>query len=188
MSSTSSVLSPPVVGSWLLDIKAIYHEAAVGNYSRGREILERFPEAERVVVDSHWKIPGLHGSEGSVEDWIAIKRNILVLGVKSSLTARPNSRSSDFIAPSHANGCAMACSYCYVPRRKGYANPISTFVNIEQICGYLTRHAGRQGRKTEPDQIDPQYWVYDIGENSDCSVDALISDNVCDLVRLFRLL
>ena len=29
-------------------------------------------------------------------------------------------------------------------------------------------------------------WVYDIGENGDCSVDAAISDNVRDLVELFR--
>ncbi len=29
-------------------------------------------------------------------------------------------------------------------------------------------------------------WVYDIGENSDCSVDALVSDNVTDLVTTFR--
>ncbi len=174
------------VGPWLLDIQAIYHEPTVFEYARGREILERFPNAERVLVDSHWKIPGLHGSEGNVTDWIAIKRNVLVLGVKSSLTARPNTRSSDFVAPSHANGCAMACSYCYVPRRKGYANPISTFVNIEQICGYLKRHAARQGWKPEPNQIDRTLWVYDIGENSDCSVDALIGDNVADLVRLFR--
>jgi DNA repair photolyase len=28
--------------------------------------------------------------------------------------------------------------------------------------------------------------VYDIGENSDCSLDALVSDNVRDLVELFR--
>src|SRR5919112_1056906 len=109
--------------------KASFAHLNVTAYARGREILERFPAAERVPVNSHWNIPGLHGSEGSVSDWIAIKRNILVLGVKSALTARPNSRSSDFIAPSHANGCAMACSYCYVPRRKGYANPITTFVN-----------------------------------------------------------
>jgi spore photoproduct lyase len=173
---------------WLLDIQAIYLEPDVMQYPRGREILERFPDAERVIVDSHWKIPGLHGSEGNVSDWIAIKRNMLVLGLKSSLTARPNTRSSDFVAPSHANGCAMACSYCYVPRRKGYANPITTFVNIEQIIRYLTRHAGRQGPKLEPSQIDAKYWVYDIGENSDCSVDALLSDNVRDLVRLFTTL
>jgi spore photoproduct lyase family protein len=188
MSAAISSPSEPALQPWLLDIQAIYHEPAVAEYPRGRDILGRFPNAERVLVDSHWQIPGLHGSEGNVSDWVAIKRNILVLGVKSSLTARPNSRSSDFVAPSHSNGCAMACSYCYVPRRKGYANPISTFVNIEQICAYLKRHAGRQGTKTEPNQIDPHHWVYDIGENGDCSVDALISDNVSDLVRLFRIL
>jgi spore photoproduct lyase family protein len=177
---------PASVSPWLLDIQAIYHEPEILDYARGREILARFPDAERVLVDSHWKIPGLHGCEGSVSDWIAIKRNILVLGVKSSLTARPNGRSSDFIAPSHANGCAMACSYCYVPRRKGYANPITTFVNIEQIRSYIIRHAARQGAKPEANQIDPHYWVYDIGENSDCSVDAVISDNVYDFIALFR--
>ena len=171
---------------WLVDVRAIYHEPAVFEYPRGREILQRFPDAELVEVPSHWNIPALHGNEGSVDDWIGNKRNILVLGVKHSLQARPNTRSSDFVAPSHSNGCAMACSYCYVPRRKGYANPITTFVNIEQILRYLERHAARQGVKPEPSQIDPTYWVYDIGENGDCSVDALISENLRDLVTLFR--
>jgi spore photoproduct lyase family protein len=109
-----------------------------------------------------------------------------VLGVKKSLTARPNGRSADWIAPSTANGCAMACAYCYVPRQKGYANPITVFTNIEQITGYLRRHVARQGVKPAPDQVDPESWVYDIGENSDCSVDALVSDNVADLVATFR--
>jgi DNA repair photolyase len=117
---------------------------------------------------------------------VRTKTEDLVLGVKKSLTARPNGRSSDFVAPSTANGCAMACAYCYVPRRKGYANPITVFANVEQITGYLRRHVARQGSKPAPDQVDPVAWVYDIGENSDCSVDARISDNVRDLVELFR--
>jgi spore photoproduct lyase family protein len=174
--------------SWLLDIQTIYHQPEVLDYARGREILDSFPQAERISVDSHWNIPGLNGSEGNLQNWNKIKRNVLVLGVKSSLYAQPNSRSSDFIAPSHANGCAMACTYCYVSRQKGFANPITTFVNIEGITGYLRRHAARQGWKAQPSQIDPKYWVYDLGCNSDCSVDALISDNVLDLVSLFRTL
>ena len=121
-----------------------------------------------------------------MDRWVRIKTESLVLGTKKSLSARPNGRSADFIAPSTANGCAMACAYCYVPRRKGYANPITVFANIEQISGYLSRHVGRQGRKTEPNQVDPEAWVYDIGESSDCSVDAQVSDNVRDLVTLFR--
>ncbi|HWI08594.1 MAG TPA: spore photoproduct lyase family protein, partial [Solirubrobacteraceae bacterium] len=79
-----------------------------------------------------------------------------------------------------------ACAYCYVPRRKGFANPITTFVNIEAICRAIERHAARQGPKPAPNQCDPANWVYDIGENGDASVDALVSDNVRDLVALFR--
>ena len=172
--------------SRLVDIKTIYLEPEVHQFPRGPEVLERFPAAQLIPVSSHWKIPSLHGNEGSVEDWIRIKRETLVLGVKKSLSCRPNTRSSHFVAPSLSNGCAMACAYCYVPRRKGFANPISLFVNIEQISRFLSRHAGRQGKKETPDQIDPGYWVYDIGENGDCSVDAAISDNIKDMVSLFR--
>ena len=95
----------------LLDVRTIYLEPAVEDFTRGREVLQRFPDAERIEVASHWQIPGLYGNEGNVRDWTRIKRQVLVLGVKKSLTARPNGRSSDFIAPSTANGCAMACAY-----------------------------------------------------------------------------
>lgn len=104
------------------------------------QILDRFPDAQRIEVPSHQNIPGLYGNEGNVRDWVRNKRNV---------------------------------------------HPITAFVNIEQILGYLERHAGRQGTKTEPNQCDPADWVYDIGENGDCSVDALVSDNVRDLVDLF---
>lgn len=169
----------------LLDVKRIYYEPDIERFPRARQVFERFPGAERIQVLSHQAIPGLYGNEGNVEDWVRNKREVLVLGEKKSLSARRNERSSDWIAPSTANGCAMACSYCYVPRRKGYANPITVFTNIEKIIGYLERHAARQGVKPQPNQCDPVDWVYDIGENSDCSVDAMVSDNVRDLVDLF---
>ncbi|NEK70963.1 MAG: spore photoproduct lyase family protein, partial [Xanthomonas perforans] len=85
----------------------------------------------------HWNIPELHGNAGSVEDWVRLKRSTLVLGVKKGLTMRPNGRSAHFIAPSTSNGCAMACAYCYVPRRKGFSNPISLFVNTEAACAAI---------------------------------------------------
>jgi hypothetical protein len=40
----------------------------------------------------------------------------------------------------------------------------------------------RQGVKPEPNQCDASAWVYDLGENGDCSVDAMVSDNIADLV------
>jgi len=141
----------------LLTIHEIYHEPNVLGYARGREILAKYPEAKLIEVASHNQIPELFGFEGSVEDWLWNKKNILILGTKKALSARQNNRSSHWVAPSQSNGCTMSCSYCYVPRRKGYANPITTFVNIEQIMGYLSPHAGRQGEKLIPDAQPPVF-------------------------------
>ena len=170
----------------ILDVHTIYMEPQVEEYARGREILARFPDATRIEIASHWKIPELRDNDELVSDWVKVKRHVLVLGVKKSLQCMPYERSCDFVAPSHANGCALSCSYCYVGRRKGAANPISTFVNIEQICGFMERHAGRQGVKTTATQADDRYWTYELGTNSDCSVDAVVSNNIKDLVALFR--
>ncbi len=171
----------------LLDIRRIYAEPAALELPRGQDIVARWPGAEIVPVASHWQIPEVHGDETNVKRWVRIKTEALVLGIKKSLVTRPNGRSADFIAPSTANGCAMACAYCYVPRRKGYSNPITVFANIDQIAAHLARHIRKQGPKTEPNQCDPEAWVYDIGENSDCSADALLSDNVRELSELFRM-
>ena len=111
---------------------------------------------------------------------------MLVLGVKKGLAMRPNGRSADFIAPSSSNGCAMACAYCYVPRRKGYSNPVSVFVNVDDIARAIARHAAGLGPKPAPNAVDPEAWVYDLGENGDLSVDAAVSGNVRDLVAAFR--
>jgi spore photoproduct lyase len=172
--------------SQLLTIHEIYHEPTIREFARGREILAKYPDAKLIEVQSHNNIPELFGFEGAVDDWLWNKKNILILGEKHALSARPNTRSSHWVAPSQSNGCTMSCSYCYVPRRKGYANPITLFYNIEKIMGYLERHAGRQGVKINPDAIDPNFWVYEIGENGDCSADAAICDNVKDMVSLYR--
>ena len=167
-------------------VEKIYHEPNVAEYPRGRELLDRFPDAERVEVPSHWNIPELNGDPGGVENWTRNKKTVLVLGTKKGLGIRSFYRSADFIAPSQANGCAMACSFCYVGRRKGYANPITTFVNIGEIVSAIERHAAKQGFKFEPTQADDDSWVYELGTNSDLSVDAAVGGNVRDLVGLFR--
>jgi len=186
--TTTTTTAPATPAQSLLDVRTIYTEASVPEYVRGRAILARFPNAERIVVLSHWQIPDLHGNDALVEDWNMTKRTTLVLGVKKSLQLVPFERSADFVAPSQANGCAMACAYCYVARRKGAANPITTFVNIEGITSAILRHVNRQGWKFDATLADPTHWVYELGTNSDCAADALVSDNLRDLVALFRTL
>ncbi|MFC9795532.1 spore photoproduct lyase family protein [Streptomyces sp. NPDC127584] len=170
----------------LLDVERIYAEPAAADSLRGRQILARFPSARVVETESHWRIPHLHGNEGQVERWVRVKRETLVLGERKSFGVRPNGRSADWIAPGLSNGCAMACAYCYVPRRKGFANPITVFTNVDRVLAAIGRHIAKAGPKDTPNQCDPDAWVYDVGENGDCSVDDLISDNTADLIRAFR--
>lgn len=51
---------------------------------------------------------------------------------------------------------------------------------------HVQRHVRAQSPKTQPNPCDPEAWVYDIGENGDCSVDALVCDNTADLIAAFR--
>lgn len=170
----------------LLDVRRIYAEPAALELPRGQQVVARWPAAEIVPVESASRIGSLHDDETNVDRWVRVKTETLALGIRKTVTARRNDRSANWIAPSTANGCAMACAYCYVPRHKGYANPITVYANIEQVVGYLQRHVARQGVKPSPDQCDPVAWIYDIGENSDASVDAAVSDNVLDLITAFR--
>ncbi|WP_374194726.1 spore photoproduct lyase family protein [Streptomyces sp. VRA16 Mangrove soil] len=172
----------------MLDVREVYAEPAALASPRGRQIMANLPGVRVTEVPSHWRIPSLHGNDGNVTRWARIKTETLVLGTKRTLETRPNGRSADWIAPGPSNGCAMACAYCYVPRRKGYANPITLFTNIEAIVAHVRRHVRAQGPKPEPNQCDAEAWVYDIGENGDCSVDALVCDNTADLVAAFRAL
>ncbi|MFD6415523.1 spore photoproduct lyase family protein [Streptomyces sp. NPDC060194] len=170
----------------MLDVREVYAQPEALESPRGQQILARLPGVPVTEVPGHWNIPSLHGNDGNINRWARIKTETLVLGVKRTLATRFNGRSADWIAPGASNGCAMACAYCYVPRRKGFANPITLFTNIDQIAAHLRRHVREQGPKTEPNQCDPEAWVYDIGENGDCSVDALVCDNTADLIALFR--
>ncbi|BBX67132.1 hypothetical protein [Mycolicibacterium psychrotolerans] len=61
--------TPPDLAGRLLDVKRTYHEPGIDRFPRARQVLARYPEAERIEVASHQAIPGLYGNEGNVEDW-----------------------------------------------------------------------------------------------------------------------
>lgn len=151
--------------------------------ANAEKILEKFPQAEVVEVESHWQIPELF--EADPQNWMRSKRENLVLGIKSGLTHRENGRSADFIAASSSNGCLSACQYCYVARRKGGSNPLTIFINVEEIAASIERHQKKLGAKPAPNQCDPEFWTYDIGCNADLSADSYICDNPGYLVREF---
>lgn len=166
-------------------VKKVYFEPVVRRYPFAFNILQN-NTCEQIPIESHWKLPAFTTDPSTVESWTQNKRKVLVLGIKKKHYVRENGRSTDFVASSQANGCTAACNYCYVARRKGYANPITIFANYQESVDFTSRHAHSKGPKRESNQCDPNYWIYDIGENSDCSVDASISPGVKAYVDMFR--
>ncbi len=169
------------------NFKKIYVQRSIYDDFIWREnaakIISRFPDAEITEVESHWRIPELFDADAA--DWMQNKREVLVLGIKSGLTHTKNGRSADFIAASNSNGCLSSCQYCYVARRKGGSNPLTIFVNIEEIAASIRKHQKKLGAKIEPNQCDDKFWTYDIGCNADLSADSFVCDNPGFLVHEF---
>jgi spore photoproduct lyase len=146
---------------------------------RGQKVLLSYPGAAREEIKQHNRLPELEGNH------FQIKSDVLVLGRLKTIVCRESGRSSDFIAPSLANGCMGACAYCYVDRNKP-VNPITLFTNTEEILGAVDKHVLKQPWPKVPNQTHRQFYTYDIGCNSDISVDAAISDSVSAAIAFFR--
>ena len=168
----------------MLNIQTIYTELDSKYSECGRDIISRYPNAAVKIISSHNNVQELNDS-ALASKWNLIKDSVLVLGTKKGLTFTENGRSSDFIGTSIANGCASACNYCYVARRKGYVNPITIFTNIDEIITAYLEHAEKLGVKKQSNQCDPTKWVYDIGCNNDISIDAMVSNNPKKLIESF---
>jgi spore photoproduct lyase family protein len=145
----------------------------------GSDILARFPEAETMGVRQHNRLPELGMNH------FKVKSDVLVLGTLKSKEIRWSGRSSDFIAPSLANGCFGACAYCYVDRHKK-VNPITLFTNTDEILTAVDQHVMSQPWPRPANQTDPHFYTYDIGCNSDISVDYDLSDGVRQSFEFYR--
>jgi hypothetical protein len=84
--------TPTDLADRLLDVKRIYHEPDIERLPRAVQVLDRWPDAERVEVPSHQSIPGLYGNEGNVEDWRPPRRS--TSAPPTSPTASPRSTTS----------------------------------------------------------------------------------------------
>ncbi len=157
---------------------AIYYTPDSLN-DRGQKALQQYPEAAREEILQHNRLPPQE------KNHFQVKSDVLVLGRLKTLVCKPGGRSSDFISPSLANGCFGACAYCYVDRNKA-VNPISLFTNTEEILAAVNKHVQKQEWPKPPNQTHAQYYTYDIGCNSDVSVDATLSDSVEAAIAFYR--
>lgn len=146
---------------------------------QGKRIAGQYPDAEQVPIKQHNRLPDakdLHHYKA--------KSDLLVLGKLKTLDIKYSGRSSDFIAPSLANGCFGACTYCYVDRHKAI-NPITVFTNTDEMMAKIDQHVMTLPWPKPPNQTDAVYYTYDVGCNSDVAIDYDISPGVADLFKFY---
>lgn len=146
---------------------------------QAKTIVGQFPEAVLQPVKQHNQLP-----ETDLNHYKA-KSDLLVLGRLKSKVIRESGRSSDFIAPSLANGCYGGCAYCYVDRHKAI-NPITIFTNMDEIMAAVDQHVMAQPWPKVPNQTDPVFYTYDVGCNSDLSVDYSIFSGIKTVLEFFK--
>ena len=169
----------------MFNFKKLYYDPRIFKYEYGKKLFEKYKYLEKHEIKTHWQIPEINRDEKNKYKWMKIKSQVLILGIKAGLKVQCGSRSCDFGTQSPCHGCPMACSYCYVARSKGYANPVTIFANIDRVISKTLEHASTISKKTEPTQADAKFWIYDIGGHSDPSIDALLSDKVHTYITEF---
>jgi spore photoproduct lyase len=147
---------------------------------RGQQLAGKYPNASLQQVKQHNRLPELEGMPH-----YKAKSDVLVLGRLKSQQIKYSGRSSDFIAPSLANGCFGGCAYCYVDRHKAI-NPITIFTNTDEIMATVNKHIMSQPWPRVPNQTDPDYYTYDIGCNSDIAIDYSISPGIRDVFEFYK--
>jgi spore photoproduct lyase len=98
-----------------------------------------------------------------------------------TLHTRDNGRSADAISPNFIYGCLGGCmkSYCYVGRYN--ADKVYVNVNTQEIWGSMETWLKQQEWPKKPNQVDPEYYVIDIG----CSTDIPLMQKYYDWQLVF---
>ena len=146
---------------------------------RGEAVLAQFPDAERLEVKQHNRLPELGMNH------FKVKSDVLVLGKLKTQDVKWSGRSADYIAPSLANGCFGGCTYCYVDRHKN-VNPITLFTNVDENIATIDQHVQALSWPKPVNQTDATYWTYDIGCNSDISIDYSLTDGIQQVFEFYR--
>jgi spore photoproduct lyase len=158
--------------------QVLYTADALNN--RGKLLATKYRDATLLPVKQHNKLTEIE----DVPHYKA-KSDLLVLGKLKTLDIKYSGRSSDFIAPSLANGCFGGCTYCYVDRHKKI-NPITIFTNVDEILAKVDKHAMALDWPKKANQTDGLYYTYDIGCNSDIAIDYDISPGIADVFEFYK--
>ena len=150
----------------------IYCEKDIENYTLGRELLEKYKDIPKTIIENHNNIEEMRKQENS--QFPKMKRN-LIIGTRKTQKFVENHKVSDFLVPYTSSGCTAMCMYCYLVCNYNKCAYLRLFVNREQMLEKIIKTSEKSDREL----------TSEIGSNSDLILENTITNNLVWTIENF---
>ncbi len=151
---------------------AIYFEENIENYKLGKELLEKYKDIPKFVIENHNNIEEMRKKQNS--DFPQMKRN-LIIGTRKTHKFVENHKTSDFLVPYTSSGCTAMCMYCYLVCNYNKCAYLRLFVNREEMLDKIIKTANKAEKNL----------IFEIGSNSDLVLENTITKNLVWTIENF---
>lgn len=152
--------------------KRIYYEENIVNYELGKELLSKYSNVPKTIIDSHNNILELRSKQNS--EFLNLKQN-LIIGVRKTHKYVENHKVSDYLVPYTSSGCSAMCMYCYLVCNYNKCSYMRLFVNREQMLEKLIKTSEKSNKDL----------TFEIGSNSDLILENEITNNLVWTIENF---
>lgn len=153
--------------------KAIFYEKNIENYDLGKELLEKYSDVPKTIIENHNNIEELRKKQNS--EFLELKKN-LIIGIRKTHRFVPNHKVSDFLVPYTSSGCTAACMYCYLVCNYNKCSYLRLFVNREEMLDKIIKTAEKAENNL----------TFEIGSNSDLILENTITGNLPWTIENFK--
>lgn len=152
--------------------KKIYYEKEIEDYELGRELLKKYEDIPKIIIDNHNNIQEMRSKQNS--DFPDMKRN-LIIGTRKTHKYQENHKVSDFLVPYTSSGCIAMCMYCYLVCNYNKCAYMRLFVNREQMLEKIIKTSNNSSKEL----------TFEIGSNSDLILENTITNNLVWTIENF---
>ena len=153
--------------------KIVYYEKGIESYILGKELLKKYNNIPKIVIDNHNNIEEMRTKDNS--EFLNMKQN-LIIGTRKTHKFIENHKTSDFLVPYTSSGCTAACMYCYLVCNYNKCAYLRLFVNREEMLDKIMKVANKSD-----DNL-----TFEIGSNSDLILENTITGNLPWTIENFK--
>ena len=153
--------------------KAIYYEKDIENYTLGKDLLKKYEDIPKVIIDNHNNIEEMRKKQNA--EFLDMKRN-LIIGIRKTHKFVPNHKVSDFLVPYTSSGCIASCMYCYLVCNYNKCSYLRLFVNREKMLEKIINSSNKSDKEL----------TFEIGSNSDLVLENTITGNLPWTIENFK--